>query len=503
LLRDIQANQLADSLPDTNEKVKQLIKNNTGKTDGSAGAAIFAGLVMPAITATATAATFVATGGTGALAAGAVAAVGAGLTDAAWSAWKWVRNNVLDQHGCYIQYLSKNGQPMDAGLSNFQGMVVGKYHSKRLLPGILGVRSKVKTADGHAFVRSDDLLSSFGWKEKEISALVRHISLENAIVQSEILKYSGLGPEKTGLNEFFKAIVKVTHVKDGDTIKAYDVLTNKEYDVRFEGINTAELAKNNVTSDTAIINPNSPASKALHYTKQALEGKLFVLRISPNNPAMILTADDFEAGAAYNNPENYLAAYESKTQNWDDRYMASVFYRTDKDIYNSIYLKVRGIFLGIPESTSNSIAYIKEKVKESISPQSVVYTRFDTLYDAIVDEQAVYTMSPPIYSSVPENGYIHFESLGETDALNGLTNLEKKAFDAAISILILYRVYEKAAEWPMAEWNEYYNDGSPITLNWELVTTGLAQVYTKGLLAIKGPALYSVEDVTPIPREVE
>jgi hypothetical protein len=459
--------------------------------------------VMPAITATATAATFVATGGTGVLAAGAVAAAGAAITDVAWSAWKWVRNNVLDQHGCYIQYLSKNGQPMDAGLSNFQGMVVGKYHSKRLLPGILGVRSKVKTADGHAFVRSDDLLSSFGWREKEIANLVRHISLENAIVQSEILKYSGIGPEKTGLNEFFKAIVKVVHVKDGDTILVYDILTNKEYTVRFDGINTSELTKLNVTSDTAIINPNSPASKSLHYTKQALEGKLFVLRISPNNSGVILTSDDFEAGAELNNPENYSTAFEGIGQDWADRYMASIFYRTDKDIFNSIYLKVRGIFLGIPESTSNSIAYIKEKIKESLNPQSVIYTRFEILYNAIVEEQSVYTVSPPIYSSVPENGYIYFESLGETDALNGLTNLEKKAFDVAIAILVLDRVYQKAAEWPMAEWNEYYNDGSPVTLNWELVTTGLAQVYTKGLSYTKGPALYSVEDVTPIPRKVE
>lgn len=504
LLKDIQANQIADSLPDTNDRINQLIKNNTGKTEGGMGAAIMAGIVMPAITATATAATFVATGGTGTLVAGAVAAAGAAVTDVAWSAWKWVRNNVLDQHGCYIQYLSKNGQPMDGGLSNFQGMVVGKYHSKRLLPGILGVKSKVKTADGHAFIRSDDLLSSFGWREKEIANLVRHISLENAIVQSEILKYSGIGPEKTGLNEFFKAIVKVTHVKDGDTMIVYDILTNKQYDVRFDGIDTPELTKNNITSDIAIINPNSPASKSMHYTKQALEGKLFVLRISPNNSGVILTSDDFEAGAERNNPENYATAIKGQSYAKDsDRYMASIFYRTDKEIFDSIYLRVRGIFLGIPESTSNSISYIKEKVKESINPQSVIYTRFDTLYDAIVDEQAVYTTSPPVYSSVPENGYIHFESLGETDLLNGLTNLEKKAFDAAIAILVLYRVYQKAAEWPMADWNEYYNDGSPITLNWELVTAGLAQVYTKGLSYTKGPAVYSVEDAIPIPREVK
>jgi hypothetical protein len=85
----------------------------------------------------------------------------------AWSGWKWVRDNVLDQHGCYVQYLNKNGQPMDAGLSYNQGMVVGMHHSKALLPGILGVRRKVRTAEGYTYVRSDDLFQSLGWKETE------------------------------------------------------------------------------------------------------------------------------------------------------------------------------------------------------------------------------------------------------------------------------------------------------------------------------------------------
>lgn len=502
LLKDIQSNQLADSLPDTSEKIKQLIKGNTGKLESGMGAAIFAGLVMPAVTATAS----IAVGVVNPIAGAAVAGGLALATDAAWGAWKWVRENVLDQHGCYIQYLSKNGQPMDAGLSNFQGMVVGKYHSKRLLPGILGVKTNVKTEDGHAFVRSDDLLKSMGWRENEISSLVRQISLENAIVQSEVLKYSGLGPEKTGLREFFKVIAKVTHVKDGDTIVVEDVIGGgKSYDIRFEGVQTAELDKNNVTSDVAIINPNSPASEALHYTKTALEGKLCVLRISPNNPEMILTSDDFEAGAVYNNPSNYATAIKGASYvDSDDRYMASVFYRTDKEVYDSIYLRVRNVFLSIPESTSNSINYVKDKVKELISPRSVVYSRFEKLYNTILEEQAVYTVSPPVYSSVPQNGYIHFESLGESDPLNNLTNLEKKAFDVLIAVMVLYRVYEKAAEWPMAAWDEYYNDGSPITLNWELVTSGLAQVYTKGLLFNRSQsALYTTEDVTPIPREVE
>jgi hypothetical protein len=500
LLRDVQANHLADTLPDTQEKIKALVKSSTGRQEGGAGMAIFAGLVMPAATGVLTTAATV----FGTPLAGAVtAAAGTLLTEAIWSGWKWVRDNVIDQHGCYIQYLSKNGQPMDAGLSSFQGMIVGRYHSKKLLPGILGVRTKVRTADGHAFIRSDDLLRSMGWREKEITDLVRQISLENAIVHSEILKYSGIGPEKTGLNQFFKTIAKVIHVKDGDTMVVRDILTGndslgkKDYTVRFDGINTSELNKLNVTSNTAIINPNSAASQALNYTTKALEGTLIVLRISPNDPSVILTTDDYEAGSTYNNPQNYAAAI--KGESWkesDDRYMATVFYRTDEQIYNSIISNVRKIFL---DSGSDTIPYAKEKIKELMDPTSVIYTRFDIIYDEILALQKEFRSKP---SRVPPNAPIHFESLGVSDPLNTLTIQEKEAFDAVVAIMILYRVYNKASEWPMAEWNEYYNDASPVTLNWELVVNGLAKVYTTGLAFLNGPALETSRDLTPTVREV-
>ena len=112
-------------------------------TTGFAGALITTGLATVVGVGGGIAATFL----TGGAAAPLLAFAGAGVAggaiggDLAWSGWKFIRDNVLDQHGCYVQYMSKNGQPMDAGLSYNQGMVVGKYHSKALLPGIL--RSKL------------------------------------------------------------------------------------------------------------------------------------------------------------------------------------------------------------------------------------------------------------------------------------------------------------------------------------------------------------------------
>ena len=492
LLKDIQANQLADSMPETADKIKQLIQNNTGRQKSSAGAAIFAGLVMPAVTAGATAA---ATVFGGPLAGAAVAAGGALATDAVWSAWKWVRNHVLDQHGCYIQYLNKNGQAMDAGLSNFQGMVVGKHHSVKLLPGILGIRTKTKTVDGHAYIRSDDLMRSIGWSEKEISATIRYISLENAIVHSELLKYSGLGPEKAGLNQSFKTIVSVTNVVDGDTIDVKDVLSPDvpSYRIRFDGIQAGELGKNNIyPGEVAIINPNSEGAKALKYTREALIGKVFVLRINPNDPTMILSADDVEAGSLLNQPVNYAQSRKSENSNWkSDRYIASVFYRTDEDRENSIINKIRGIFLNIPSGNSDPIGYVKQKAKEYISINSIIETRFEQVLQSILNEQAKL------------DGYLYFKLTDSQDPLQALTAPQKAMFDGLVGILILQEVYSTASEWPYIGWDEYYNDGSPVTLNWELVVSGLARVYTETLNFIKGPALITPSKAVSIGREVK
>jgi hypothetical protein len=217
---------------------------------------------------------------------------------------------------------------------------------------------------------------------------------------------------------------------------------------------------------------------------------------------MILTADDLEAGALVNNRVNY--SQSRRGEKWGNdgpiRYMASVFYKTDAQSYASIKNQVRSIFLTIPETTNNTLAFVKDKVKELISPESVIYTRFDQLYEATVDAQSLLVGSVPIYSA-PRTA-IHFETTGETDPLNGLSNIEIRAFDALVDMLILLKVYNKASEWPMTEWDEYYEDGSPVTLNWELVVSGLAKVYTAGLSLVSGPALVQSQEMVPMLKNV-
>ena len=165
-----------------------------------------------------------------------------------WPAWKWVRDNLLDQHGCYIQYLTKNGQPMDAGLSYAQGVVVGRHHSVNLLPGILGLEVDTFSPEGNRRITTNDLLKSLGWQETEVTSIQKDVSWWVNQTNARILDISGHGPDPVGLgdeaNVEYVTVGKVDEngdydgngIIDGDTI----ILTDGRR-VRLAGINTEEL----------------------------------------------------------------------------------------------------------------------------------------------------------------------------------------------------------------------------------------------------------------------
>jgi hypothetical protein len=264
IAKDAMASFAAEGFQDINDNVRTMVSSKTNNPSAKGGVgSMFA--AMTGLGATATAIATLAVPGGGALLAGGAALIGASAGGGlAWKGWSWIRDNVLDQHGCYIQYLNKNGQAMDAGLNQSgQGMVVGRYATKKLLPGILGVSTKVRTVEGYSYIRTDDLLKNLGWREKEINDLTRYISLENALVNAQVLKYSGIGPEKTGLNRFFKVICKVSNVLDGDTIDVIDIFDKAEvpFRVRFDGIDTPELAI--VKSNTDTLPPKTVNVKSI------------------------------------------------------------------------------------------------------------------------------------------------------------------------------------------------------------------------------------------------
>jgi hypothetical protein len=497
LMKDVMANFTANALPDTRDKLLEQAKNAAGLNGNVSftGALVSTGLATVLGAGVGVAATLL-TGGAAAplLAfAGSAVAGGAIFGDMAWTGWKYIRDNTLDQHGCYVQYLSKNGQPMDAGLSYNQGMVVGKYHSKAMLPGILGVNSRkiVRTPEGYSYIRTDDLLKNLGWKEKEISDLIRHISYENALVNAQVIKYSGVGPEKAGLNQFFKVLCYVTRYIDGDTFEVQDILRpgSSPFVVRFDGINAGEL--NKISGYITEVGPNyesdysgswtdttSPGGKAAGYVRDALRGKLFVLRVAPskNLSSELIPINDFDAGAKRNEPNNYLKDFSSSPNGFgtnikgtNDRVMGTIFYRTTSNDLDGIVAFVRRTFV---EKFSNVIL-CKEAIKNSIysdtlanSGTQVVHQQFDLLYRYLDDSSTTN----------------HYSKVSSTEGLTELTQAQINAFNALVEIKKLELLYAKASDWPLILWDEFYEDGSPATLNWELVVNNLASVYTKGLL---------------------
>lgn len=499
LVKDIIANTAADAIPDKAQQIEAKIKAATGRGDKtSAAQAVSMAVGSMALTAATTAASALFAPFTLGTSLAVGFAAGAIASDLVWSGWKSIRDNVLDQHGCYVQYLTKNGQPMDAGLSFNQGMVVGRVHSKKLIPQILGVRTAVRTEDGYSYIRSDDIFKSIGWKEKEINDLVRHVSLENAIVSAQILKYSGIGPEKTGFDQFFKVIGTISHVVDGDTFDVVDAITNKTFRVRFEGVNTSELAQININraledtllleENAKIFNPLSAAGQALLFTADAVIGKMVVLRIGVSSDNRdILSAEDLEAGAEANDPKRYQAAVKSgKWQSDADRYMATIFYRTDTNIEATAIDDVRKLFVD-NVSSAEMAEKAKQAIRKRLYPKSAIEANFDKIYNKLISMSSLKN---------------YFSENGPSDPLYGMSDSNEKAFSALVGILILNKIYDVASQWPMVGWDEYYNDGTPYTLNWDLIEKGLAKVYTKGLLYADSPAIQEASSLVPGVRKV-
>lgn len=484
LMSDIMANFAAEGLSDAQSQIDKQVKanNSAPSLTGIASAYLLAGGLGAA------AGVLLAPTGFG-LAAG---ALGAGIGgDLMWKGWKWVRDNVLDQHGCYIGYLNKNGQPMDAGLAINQGMSVGRYATKRLLPGILGVKTRTKTPEGNAYIRYDDLLKSMGWQEKQIGDLIRYTSYENALVNAEVLKYSGTGPDKTGLNQFFKVLCKLNRILNADEIEVVDLLdpSGTPFIVRLDGIIASGLnvfkayAKGKAQS---AINTTAAGSRAAVFVEERLIGKPFVIRVSPNDQSSvsIYAEDQMSPGSNVNTPKNYkkATAYNKK-----DDTLGTVFYKIlDQDL-NSVIEKVRGLFLtvsGLSVIGVKSINQIKAEFKNTLYPDSNLFIKFDTVFDSL--------------SLIDTYNNSYFTIRGSSDPLVNLTADYRFLFNILVNFRIIDILNTKASEWPYVSWDEYYEDGSPATLNWELVVNNFAQVYTVDLLRER-PSVIGLDDQLPMP----
>lgn len=163
----------------------------------------------------------------------------------AGKAWDYVKENLLDQQGCYIQYMTKDGSPMDAGLSYAQGVAVGRHHSKTLLPGILGMQV-ADVVDGHTRITKDDLLSELGWSEIDVAALRQDVSWWVNKTNDNILQLSAKSPDEVAFTPPTVHLARVTKVTDADTIEiksfdSSDTWADSVKSIRLLGVAAPEL----------------------------------------------------------------------------------------------------------------------------------------------------------------------------------------------------------------------------------------------------------------------
>lgn len=139
----------------------------------------------------------------------------------AWDLAKWIKENLMDQHDCYIQFLTKDGQAMDAGLSYSQGLVVGSFNTVNILPNILGLQSVTPDpVTGAVRITTNDLLERLGWTQYDAARAYREMSWWIAQTNADVLEASGGISSDVNMNENNIAVSMATVVKviDGDTI---------------------------------------------------------------------------------------------------------------------------------------------------------------------------------------------------------------------------------------------------------------------------------------------
>lgn len=145
-----------------------------------------------------------------------------------WKAWTWVRDNLLDQHGCWVSYLTQNGMPMDAGLNYNQGMAVGHHHTRSFI--IKGLKIGDISAygpGGSQKIRYEDVIPALKWDETGPNEQARQVSLFVDRINAEVRRMAGRETFPGGF-EVEAYWVRINRVIDGDTF-VVSVLDQMKY----------------------------------------------------------------------------------------------------------------------------------------------------------------------------------------------------------------------------------------------------------------------------------
>jgi len=235
---------------------------------------------------------------------------------------------------------------------------------------------------------------------------------------------------------------------------------------------------------------------------ESLRDKVFVLRVAPSiefaNQVINVNENPFDANAKANEPVNYLKDTSVRDNGFGekkvisyDRTLGTIFYRLPLNEIQQTINFVRNMFI----EKNKNINLIKDAVKASIysgqlanAGTQIVSARFETIMIELEE-----------FVTRKQGGDNYYYSVtGNEDPLKklNLTEEEIKKYNALVDIKLLELLYSRASEWPLILWDEYYDDGTPATLNWEMVTANLASVYTQNLLYYQDSAKNKIGENT-------
>lgn len=200
-----------------------------------------------------------------------------------WSAWNLVRQRLLDQHGCYIQYLTKDGRPMDASLHDNRGIAVGQQRASTIFKNSLRIELPYTDTNGNSRIATNDLLAQLGWSPYQIDDLVQDLDLETNLVKAEIMDIAGRTDDGTVGGEVDTYWVTVITVIDGDTFDISPAI-NGYTRIRVAGVDSAEVAHKGDLEQAEEFTPDDPGVRAWRYTTDRLLGKQVAIRVNRNEP---------------------------------------------------------------------------------------------------------------------------------------------------------------------------------------------------------------------------
>lgn len=226
---------------------------------------------------------------------------------ARWKAWTWVRDNLLDQHGCYISYLTHNGKPMDAGLSYAQGVAVGHQRASSLTINGLKLLDIPIAAqnEGGGRVKIQDVIGGLQWDETDPNSNAQQVS---SFVEATILEMQKVAQPSLNLASNFQSfLVKIDRIVDSDTfvVEVLGEMIHGQYregrvslpdggKIRCAGAEGVEDPfKNNPT--LAALNSSHPGVVATNYAKERMPpGTIVALRMMKDN-----RVDMYERGLGF------------------------------------------------------------------------------------------------------------------------------------------------------------------------------------------------------------